>query len=238
MKFAIIGDIHGNIYSLEAVLEDIKNKNVDFIVCTGDLVGYMPYPNEVIDMLRENRVLVIQGNHDEYMGSSKRVTDEDINKLTDEEIQKVASGKFTRWVITENNKEYLRDLPKALKLEVNGLKLIAVHGSPRNISEYMYEDEAILREVSKGLEEDIIISGHTHIPYIKKLENKTFINVGSVGKPKDKDSRSSYIILNIKEKNIESTIERVVYDIDKMVNDIQSNRMISNSLINMLKEGF
>ena len=237
MKLAIIGDIHGNIYALNSVLKHIQSKNVDFIVSTGDLVGYMPYPNEVINTLRESKVLVVQGNHDEYIGSAKKISTSEIEALSDEEIQKVASGKFTKWIITDENREYLRNLPKYLKLQVGNLKLIAVHGSPRNISEYMYEDEEILREIGELTEEDIIVSGHTHIPYCKKINDKTFINVGSVGKPKDKDSRSSYIILEVKDEEINCSIERVAYDIDKMINDIKNNRMISNSLINMLFEG-
>ena len=69
MKFAVIGDIHSNKYALESVLEDIKERNVDFIISTGDLVGYLPYPNEVIDLLRRHSVLSVKGNHDEFISN-------------------------------------------------------------------------------------------------------------------------------------------------------------------------
>lgn len=73
MRFAVIGDIHSNIYALESVVQDIKNRDIDFILCTGDMVGYAPFPNEVIDLIRKSNVLSIQGNYDKAIGNSESV---------------------------------------------------------------------------------------------------------------------------------------------------------------------
>jgi len=73
MHFAVIGDIHSNLYALNSVLYDIQNKDVDFILCAGDNVGYSPYPNEVIELLMGNKVVSIQGNYDKAIGNRELI---------------------------------------------------------------------------------------------------------------------------------------------------------------------
>lgn len=103
MRFAVIGDIHSNIFALENVLKDITTKNVDFIVPTGDLVGYLPFPNEVIKMIGEYGILAVQGNHDKYIAMHQKIQDAEIESMSDDEIQNSASAIFTSWKITEEN---------------------------------------------------------------------------------------------------------------------------------------
>lgn len=237
MKFAVIGDIHGNKYALGSVLEHIKNKDVDFIVSTGDLVGYMPYPNEVIDMIRSHNILSIQGNHDKVIAKSKRISLEEINNMTLQDVQKNASAAFTNWCITDEHREFLNGLSSKLVLELGDKKIIIVHGSPLRIDEYLYEDDEHLAHLSEKISEDIIICGHTHIPYFKKVNEKYFINAGSVGKPKHGDSRSTYVIVDINRVAVSCSIEKVEYDVEHMVRDIQKNQMIPDSFIDMLLQG-
>ncbi len=238
MRFAIIGDIHSNKFALESVLNDIKIKEVDFIVSTGDLVGYLPFPNEVIEMMRYNKVLVVQGNHDKRIGDSKCIDDNIINNMLEEEIQNKASLAFTNWIISDKNRKYLKNLPKMLKMSCGELEILIVHGSNREIDEYLYEDEEYLTNISKTLKEDILVCGHTHIPYYLQIDNKHFINVGSVGKPKHGDSRATYVIINIEDGKVENEIIKVSYDINNMVKAIKENNMISDKLIPMIEEGY
>ena len=237
MRFVVIGDIHSNKFALQNVLEDINSRKVDFIVSTGDLVGYMPFPNEVVDMIRENRILVVQGNHDKFIAESELVEDEEINKMTEEQIQSNASAAFTNWTITDENRKFLKNLPQQLRLSCCGLNILVVHGSPKAIDEYLYEDKEKLTQLSKTVTEDIIICGHTHIPYHLRIDNKHFINAGSVGKPKHGDPQAAYVIIEIENENIKSEIIKVCYDIDSMINSIEGNRMISSKLIPMLRQG-
>jgi putative phosphoesterase len=238
MRFAVIGDIHSNKFALESVLEDINSKNVDFVISTGDLVGYMPFVNEVIDMIRANRVLVVQGNHDKRIADSKPVDDEVINSMSEEQIHSGASSAYTNRVITEENRKYLKNLPGQLRIDYDGLKVLVVHGSHRSINEYLYEDKEILEPLSKELDEDIIICGHTHLPYHSIINGKHVINAGSVGKPKHGDSNGVYVIITVEEGKAYSEIVKVSYDVESMVKAIEGNKMISNMLIPMLKEGF
>lgn len=237
MRLAVIGDIHGNKYALESVLERIETQNVDFIISTGDLVGYMPYPNEVINLIRKHKVVTIQGNHDQTIGQAEKISTEEITSRTDEEIQDKASLLYTNWCITDENRNFLKSLATKLSLECNGLKIGIVHGSPKKINEYLYEDQETLARISKIIEEDVIICGHTHIPYFTKVEDKYFINAGSVGKPKHGDSRSTYILVEMNEGNVSCSIEKVPYNLEAMINDIKANRMIANELIPLLEKG-
>lgn len=237
MKLAVIGDIHSNIYALENVLKDIETKNVDFIVSTGDLVGYLPYPNEVIQLIRENKILAIQGNHDKHIASYHNITDEEIETLSDERIQSSASAIYTSWKITDENRNYLKNLPDKVTLLCNGFKILIVHGSPRKIDEYLYEEKEIISQIAESVEEDIIICGHTHIPYFTKCDHKFFINAGSVGKPRHGNSKSTYALIQIANENVNCETIEVDYEVQKMINAINENRMISNKLIAMLEQG-
>lgn len=238
MRFAVIGDVHSNKYALESVLKDINTKDVDFIVSTGDLVGYLPFPNEVIQLIRKYRVLVVQGNHDKYIAESNKVQEEDLIKMSEEKLQSNASSVFTNWVISDKNRNYLKNLPNRITIDCNGLKILVVHGSHRAIDEYLYEDRENLYELSKTVNEDILICGHTHIPYHLAVGKKYFINAGSAGKPKHGDPQATYIIVDVEDGEVRSEIIRVDYDIESMIKAIEDNKMISNKLIPMLKEGF
>jgi putative phosphoesterase len=237
MRVAVIGDIHSNKFALESVLEDINSKKVDFIISTGDLVGYLPFVNEVIDMMRANKILVVQGNHDKKIADSVPVNEESIHKMTEEQIHSSASAAYTNWIITADNRKYLKNLPSQLSIDCNGLKVLVVHGSHKSINEYLYEDKEILEPLSSELYEDIIICGHTHLPYHSTINNKHFINAGSVGKPKQGDSNSVYVIISVEDGKVESEIVKVSYDVESMVKAIEGNSRISNKLIPMLREG-
>lgn len=238
MRFAVIGDIHGNKYALESVLNHIDSKNVDFIISTGDLVGYMPYPNEVIELIRKNKVLVVQGNHDKAIAESEKITDEIIVEMEDIDIQKKASRNFTNWIISDENRSYLKNLTNKLTFQCGDFKIVVVHGSPMGINEYLYEEKEQLTRLAEQIEEDIVICGHTHIPYSLHVKNKFFINAGSVGKPKHGDGQSTYAIVEINDGNVCASIEKVEYTVDLIVKDIKCNRMISDELIPMLKNGY
>lgn len=237
MRFAVIGDIHSNKYALESIISDINEKNVDFIISTGDLVGYLPFPNEVIELVRKNKIIVVQGNHDKFIGESTPVTKDNLENISDENIQSNASSYFTNFILTDDNRKYLSNLPNRLTIDCNGLKILIVHGSPRAIDEYLYEDKESLQHLLESMDEDVIICGHTHIPYHFSFNNKHIINSGSVGKPKHGNSMSTYVIVEVLGEKVDYEIIEIPYDLSKIIESIKENRMISNKLINMLEKG-
>ena len=215
MKIAAISDIHGNIYSLMKVLEDIDEQKVDLVVCLGDLVGYGPHPNEVIALIKRRDIPCIKGNYDASVvdGGFTFIRDTSINSFS------------LPWAVEEvraSNKYYLSQLPTKLDYDINGVKVIFTHGSPYKINEYLFEDGENTKKLMEEISEDVLICAHTHIPSYKKFGNKVFINVGSVGKPKIGRPNATYALIEIKEdKTIDIKFRELEYEYKRIVKDAQ-----------------
>jgi putative phosphoesterase len=193
MKIAVISDIHSNILALEAVLKDIERQQVDQVYCAGDLVGYAPFPNDVIELIRQKQIPTVMGNYDDGIGFMRFICGCDYK---DEKAQALGEKSivWTKAHTTEENKDFLRNLPSEIRFTVDGKKVLLVHGSPNRLNEYITEN--IPRDYALDLielnEADILICGHTHIPFKMVLKDKLLINVGSVGKPKHGEPSARY----------------------------------------------
>lgn len=236
MQFAVIGDIHSNLYALRRVLLGIRKKDVDFILCTGDLVGYSPFPNEVIDLLKRNRVISIQGNYDKAIGNMEPVCGCDYKEPHMIELA-AHSMAFTSGAVTEDARTYLRDLPKELRLKCENHTLLLVHGSPRRINESLLEDSNEMQEVIEAFPEDILLCGHTHIPYYKRIGDKHVINCGTVGKPVSGNPDACYAVVGVDKDNISVEIVSVRYDVEKAAKAIEENDGLPDEFAWMLRTG-
>ncbi|AYE34458.1 metallophosphoesterase family protein [Clostridium septicum] len=214
MRIAAISDIHGNIYALMKTLEDIDEQKVDMIVCLGDLVGYGPHPNEVIALIRRRNLPCIKGNYDASVvdGAFSYIRDTEINSF---------SLPWNCQEVRESNKFYLNQLPEFLEYKVDDLKIKFVHGSPNKINEYLFADAENTQKIMEDLKEDVLVCAHTHIPIIKEFNNKLFINVGSVGKPKIGRPNITYCILDIENNTVKSRIRELEYEYKRIVKDTQ-----------------
>lgn len=230
MRIAIFSDIHGNLEALKAVLEDIKSKNVDRIVCLGDLVGYGPFPNEVVDMVRSENILTIVGNYDTAVISN------DIKYIQDNPLNKDFALPWSVKEVTDANKKYLNRLPENITVLEEGKVIKFVHGSTRAVNEYLLEESDAAKEVMDELKEDILVCAHTHLPYIKKYEDKILINDGSVGKPKKGNPNSTYVILTIEDDDFKAEIMEVPYNYEETVKAMQE-RNFPKELIDTIKYG-
>ena len=218
MKIAAISDIHGNIYSLMKVLEDIDEQKADFVVCLGDLVGYGPHPNEVIALIKRREIPCIKGNYD------ASVVDGDFTFIRDTSINSF-SLPWTVEEVRSSNKFYLSQLPTRLDYDFNGVKVRFTHGSPNKINEYLFEYGENTKKVMEEISEDILVCAHTHIPSYKKFGDKIFINVGSVGKPKIGRPNATYALIEIKEdKSIDVKFRELEYEYKRIVKDAQMLR--------------
>jgi putative phosphoesterase len=213
MRLAILSDIHANLHALEAVWADVELQKPDRIYCLGDLVGYGAYPNEVVDFVRSRAVPTIMGNYDEgvgfdlddcgcaYRGAAERERG-DVSRLWSQEHTSV------------ENKAFLQGLPMQIRLEESKPTLLLVHGSPRKINEYLFEDRppATFERLAALAGTDLVVFGHTHRPYQKRVGKALFVNIGSVGKPHDGDPRACYAVLELgRERGVE--LRRVDYDV-------------------------
>jgi predicted phosphodiesterase len=221
MRYLVVSDIHSNLEALEAVIQDAKSR-YDRVVCCGDLIGYGPDPNKVLDWTRDHLDAVIRGNHDRACTSLEN--EEDFNPVAK------TANLWTIAQLTPVNREYLRGLP-AGPLAVDGFQL--VHGSPLDEDEYLMSfDDA--RNVFPYVEANITFFGHTHIQCLFGLSGGRYqtigpldpwdrrrmlpldrdgaylINPGSVGQPRDRDPRAAYALFDT--DSWEVTYRRVAYD--------------------------
>ncbi|MGL4534303.1 MAG: metallophosphoesterase family protein [Fusobacteriaceae bacterium] len=233
MRIAVISDIHSNIYALEATLKCIEKKNIDKIICTGDLVGYHTSPNEVVKLIQEKKILTVMGNHDFDIATKHS---KNILGLEGKELEKAEIFNYALKVTSFESKEFLKNLPKEIVLEIEGKTIKFVHGSPNSLTEYLKENSESADKVMEELKEDILVCGHSHLAYFKKYGEKLLVNAGSIGKPKKGIPDSEYVILDIKNKNVELTIENVKYCVDDIIRDIE-NSVLPNELGQLLKFG-
>ncbi len=213
MQFAVISDIHSNLEALEAVLKKIERDGIKTVLCAGDIVGYGPNPNEAVDLVRSKCSAVVCGNHDANI---------DLHNIGWFSHAAAEALRWTRNNLSRENAEYLLGLKDRWKGHIGGRGIYMVHGSPKDrVYEYVYPDipETRAREWLRNTRSNILILGHTHIPFIKKLGIRAIFNPGSVGQPRDGDSRAGYAIVNTKQPFI--TIKRVEYGIEKTAEKIR-----------------
>lgn len=257
MKIALFSDIHSNLPALEAFFKDIETKKPDTVYCLGDLVGYNIWPNEVINEIRKRGIPTIAGNYD--FGVGRNSDDCGCAYKTDEDKRLGAQSiAFTNRLVKDNERRYLRTLPAHIQMEFqlnnDNLFLLMVHGSPRKINEYLFEDRdsKSMMRILETSNADIMCFGHTHKPYHRIFEyekdgKKAFrhaINLGSVGKPKDGDPRGCYVLLTISDSSsildkdsIEVEFIRFEYDVEKAAKAIEDS-ILPDEYANMLRKSF
>ena len=212
-RVAVITDVHANLPALEAALDRIDQLGIERVYCGGDLVGYGPHPNEVCRLIAERRIPAIYGNYDHAIARDEHdcgcayVTAHD-RALGQESIE---------WTLVNTDarsKAFMRDLPFDLRFRVGDHGVHLVHGSPRKVNEYLFEDKpASLYERLAAAERDATLAfGHTHKPWVNDFGGVRFVNCGSVGKPKDGDPRGAFAVLAPGPAAVDVTIERVAYD--------------------------
>lgn len=212
MRFAVFSDVHGNKHALLKVLKDIHAQNPDMIMCLGDLVGYGAFPSEVIEIIKDNNISTVMGNYDDAIANQRLVCGCDYPNEKAMEIG-TKSIMWTTENINEAGKEFLKSLPTKIVKTVNRHKVLFVHGSPQRLNEYLYEDlpaEYVLQMMQEA-GADVLVCGHTHLPYHRIIERHHVINVGSVGKPKHGDPMAMYAIINL-DADIKVSFNKVPYD--------------------------
>lgn len=213
MKLAIFSDIHANLHALEAIWPDLEAQLPDAVYCLGDLVGYGAHPNEVIDFIRSRDIPTVMGNYDDGVGFDR----DDcgcVYKDPEDDRRGKQSLLWTRARTTPDRKAYLQTFPAHIRLTIAARSVLLVHGSPRRMNEYVYEDRpaSVFENIARAADCDVLLFGHTHLPYWKQVGRTLFINTGSVGKPKDGDPRAGYVVVTFGDQ-VHVDFRRVPYDV-------------------------
>ncbi len=209
-RVAVISDIHSNSVALKAVLNKINELNIETVLCSGDIIGYHTFPNETIKLMRDSGVISIAGNHDLDVIAEKFNPD-----------KKPDIFKFTHDLLTEDNLNWLKSLPKNLQISINNRSFFIFYVSPVDEEEYLYEGEANSEGYADNCSCDLLISGHTHLPWIKKYKNTLFINSGSVGKPKNGSPKASFAVIDLNTKQIDAEINFVEYPVEECAESVE-----------------
>lgn len=257
MRIALFSDIHANLPALEACLKNIEEQKPDAIYCLGDLVGYNIWPNEVINEIRKRGIPTIAGNYDQGIGLMSDECGCAYKTEPEKEMGKISIS-YTNSIVKPDERNYLRTLPAHIRVEFqlnqDKLNLLLVHGSPRKINEYLFEDrdEKSLLRIMEQADADIMCFGHTHKPYHRILNSgngeaphyRHAINIGSVGKPKDNNPRGCYVMLTINDNssilNAESiSVEfiRFEYDVEKAARAVEESPL-PNEYAENLRRGY
>lgn len=215
MKIAFISDIHGNAVALDAVLKDIEKKEVDKIFVLGDLCFRGPEPKRSLELVRSLNTDVIKGNADEWVVRGVKV-----GEVPDHALEMM--NKERDWTVSqldEDSLEYLGNLPSELVLEFEQIMVHAFHATQNSLFEGVLpsESDEVLMEKMMKEEADIYIYAHIHKPFIRFMEGKCVMNIGSVGLPLDGLRKSSYGLLEIKNGDVQITIVRVSYDVNEEI---------------------
>jgi putative phosphoesterase len=202
VRIGVVSDVHSNSVALAAVLRALDKEQVETILCAGDIVSYYPFVNEAIDLLRERSVICIAGNHDSYLLGTLPVSHENWHAYNLD---------YTKHIIRIDNLKWLASLPRERYGKFGGLRWHICHGSPWAIDEYIYPDHKAFARFAH-LEADIVVMGHTHIPYIHRMANILLVNPGSCGQPRDYNPMASYAVVDT--ESATAMLRRVSYDVN------------------------
>jgi predicted phosphodiesterase len=247
MRYALISDIHANLPALEAVLADIAAQpGLAGTWHLGDLVGYAPWPNEVVARIAEAGIPGVSGNYDstvatDYPHCGCRYEDAEQERLSH------LSYEWTRAHVTPETKGMLGALPFRIDLlpeggHISGApRLVMVHATPTINTLYWTEDRpddfCLKMAGHAGLKAgDVIAFGHTHMPWDREVEGMRLVNTGSVGRPKDGDWRAGYVVLDVSDAGVQVGFERVEYDIERAMEGVMKSDL-PNAFAEYLRTG-
>ncbi|HTI50811.1 MAG TPA: metallophosphoesterase family protein [Planctomycetaceae bacterium] len=217
MKILLLSDIHANWPALSAIQESF-----DACLFLGDLVDYGGDPVPCIDWVRTHARAAVRGNHDHAV--AQRIKARGGSGFRD----LAAATRPLNWQVLElQHLKFLARLPVTARIELDGLRFVLVHATPRDpMDEYLIDDPAGWQSRLKGIEADFVCVGHSHVQFHLDLGGIQIINPGSVGQPRDGDPRCAYAVI----EDGKVRLERVAYDIDAAVQSLRDAQIPPNVL--------
>jgi len=214
LKIVVISDIHANLDALNSTISRLSS--YDKMICLGDIVGYGPQPNEVIETLHDLQPdIVLMGNHD------SAVVTQDVSGFSSNAAEAV---RWTRLKIRKENLEYLSSLKPAARVRFEETPAALFHGSPRDpLNEYVFPGlpDSLGRKLIGEADSKLVLLGHTHMPMVYSTAEGILANPGSVGQPRDGDPRASHAILEVTDGQVKFKMKRTEYDIASVARKIE-----------------
>ncbi len=215
MKLALLADIHGNGDALRAVLADVDERGADRLLVMGDIVLLGPDPREVVELLMARDAAAVYGNIDRFLLKT------DWHTFDPQSEEDEADRALCLWALQrlgEREEAWMRALPFQRELEIDGQRLLMVHGSPRNEGDIIKADtpDDTVREMIAGVQTDLVLFGHIHEPLDRTVDDVRLINPGAVGYPQGKKGSARYALLTW-EGGWHVEFRLVHYDVEKTI---------------------
>jgi putative phosphoesterase len=223
-RIALIADIHANLPALEAVLEHSASRGISLYMNLGDHVGYGPFPEETIERIRTLKGPTIIGNYDEKVLKVKKKADKWARK---KDPLKLMAFQWARAQLSKESLDFLRSLPALHREQVAGVAILLSHGSPAEADEPLTPETpaARLRELAGLAKSDVVLCGHSHVPFHRMVAETYFINPGSVGRPDDGNPQASYAELEINGDQVQVKHHRITYDVGRTVSAVRAAKL-------------
>ena len=207
----VISDVHGNYHALDRVMNAVK---YDAMVCCGDIVVDYPFPQQCIQVLKDSCIHICSGNNDDNVAHNQKASEYISKKYTHLAEDLDRSTELTLKLINDDSKNYLRELPRECRFDLDGVSFYMNHTVPHRPLHHYLDKEASdskLAQYYRDIRAEVMITGHTHIPYVRNFGDKILINPGSVGQPRDGDPRTSFAVFDTAAGRVE--LKRLAYDI-------------------------
>ena len=235
MRYALISDIHANLPALRAVLNDIaRTGDAEATYHLGDLVGYAPWPDGCVSLLRDSGIPGVAGNYDSTVATDYAHCGCKYEDPRQEELSHQSYG-WTRGHVTAGTRRFLASLPFRMDLRPLGghtprPTAILVHGAPTLNTLYWTADRGDefcvkMAGLAGARADDVICFGHTHVPWHREVEGIHFVNTGSVGRPKDGDWRAGYALIDVTAETVVVEHRRVEYDVEETMRAIRRSEL-------------
>ncbi len=225
VKIGVITDIHNNIDALNAVLDELYSLGVEKIVCSGDIIGIGPRPEETVNriMFLQDNIECVRGNHDNYLINGIPIA------VPNDEMMDYGEMEHHKWEhrkLSQESINFIKALPYTKILKICGKTIYISHYSINEDSKYVnYTSNPSLDDLKtmfQNVEADIIVYGHNHAPSINRESNKWYINSGSLGCPAGNINIARAGVIDINEENIIYQELNVSYDVKKVIEDIKN----------------
>jgi putative phosphoesterase len=222
MRVAFLSDIHANFPALCRALEVAQRNCVDRVICVGDIVGHGPHPTEVVRLLMEQRIQSTRGNVDRkvlaLLESPKKLK----RRLTK---KAQAPAAWAALALGEAERAWLARLPSDLRFAAGGADVWVVHGSPLSDTDYIFPSltkQALVAKLGEA-RPHLLVCGHSHIPFVKRIDGVCIANCGSVGRPVDGDPRGAFALCDFQGKaRVRCRIMRFAYSVEPLIADLKA----------------
>jgi putative phosphoesterase len=214
MKILVVSDIHGNHSALAAVLDSVAH---DVLVCCGDLVVDYPFPEECVALIRDKASYVCCGNNDHAVAFGEKPSEHVSARWRHYASALDKATELTAALMIPGAKRYLKELPRECRFTLDDIRFYVNHTVPDMPLNYYLDMDSAATELERCYRDvpaDIILTGHTHVPYLKRVGNRIVLNPGSIGEPRDRDPRASFAIIDTHTGCIQ--LGRLAYDITEI----------------------